>query len=166
MRAPAEFSFGEGLKKKDSACLTRPSHHQRWAGGFNRFAHSAGPGISFWRIGVFVSGRSGWSSRVRQVATQNRSKSKNNENQFQEKSKNTNDFCIDFMAILAQFLEPSWLCFEIFFVIMVLGRPQGDFGREPRPILLSRRQVLEPFGGSCRSQIVIFLTSFLRSLLR
>ena len=91
----------------------RLARRPRWAA--DRFAHSAGPGISFWRIGVFVSGRSGWSSRVRQVATQNRSKSKNNENQFQEKSKNTNDFCIDFMAILAQFLEPSWLCFEIFF---------------------------------------------------
>ena len=46
-----------------------------------------------------------------------------------------------------------------------MGRPQGDFGRQPRPILLSRRQVLEPFGGSCWSQIVIFLTSFLRSFL-
>ena len=76
--------------------------------------------------------------------------------------------------IFVSILWPSWLNFwsqvgsvlRFFFMIMFLGRPQGDFGREPRPILLSRRQVLEPFGGSCRSQIVIFLTSFLRSLLR
>ena len=31
---------------------------------FNRFAHSAVPGISFWQLGVLVYGRSSWSSRI------------------------------------------------------------------------------------------------------
>ena len=38
------FSFREGREKNPTKLYpTRPSHHQRWAGGFNRFAHSAGP---------------------------------------------------------------------------------------------------------------------------
>ena len=46
---PAECAdprAGQAHKKgnlNDERHQTHPSHHHRWAGGFNRFAHSAGP---------------------------------------------------------------------------------------------------------------------------
>ena len=40
----AAGALKKGKEFKRLSCLTRPSHHQRWAGGFSRVAHSAGPG--------------------------------------------------------------------------------------------------------------------------
>ena len=43
----------------------KPQHGERpGRAGFNRFAHSAGPGISVWRLGGMGSVRSGVSHRI------------------------------------------------------------------------------------------------------